>query len=65
MVEDRVEVIREPVCFTCANFIYWPYCVAFPGDAGIPKEVRDGENDHTKPIEGDHGIMYKRKGNAK
>ena len=32
-------------------------CKAFPG--GVPKEIWKGENDHTKPYAGDHGIQYK------
>lgn len=33
-----------------------PTCDAFPD--GIPGDVLDGLNDHTKPIDGDRGIRY-------
>ena len=48
--------IREPVCYRCANYILWPYCIAFPD--GIPQDVREGLNDHSEPIEGDHGLQF-------
>ena len=48
--------IREPVCYRCANYIIWPYCLAFPD--GIPQDIRDGLNDHSEPIEGDHGLQF-------
>lgn len=50
------EIIREPPCFHCQNYILWPYCLAFPN--GIVQEVRDGENNHREPIEGDHGLQF-------
>jgi hypothetical protein len=31
-------------------------CLAFP--EGIPKEIQSGEIDHSKPVEGDGGIVY-------
>ena len=31
-------------------------CKAFPD--GIPREIGFGDNDHTKPYPGDHGIQY-------
>jgi len=31
-------------------------CKAFP--EGIPDEIWLGKNDHTKPYEGDHGILF-------
>ena len=34
-------------------------CAAFP--AGIPREILDGSNDHTQPINGDHGILFEAK----
>jgi hypothetical protein len=48
--------IIETVCFKCAHLDRYPKCEAFPD--GIPQEVRDGLNDHKKPIEGDHGIQF-------
>jgi hypothetical protein len=53
---DGVDVVREPVCFACRHLIYWPYCAAFPD--GIPDQVRQGQDDHRKPIEGDRGIQF-------
>lgn len=51
-------IIREPVCFTCKHLVYWPLCEAFLGE--IPMDIRNGENVHDKPVEGDHGIQYGR-----
>jgi hypothetical protein len=31
-------------------------CNAFP--KGIPDKIIDGEQQHTSPIEGDHGIIF-------
>lgn len=35
-------------------------CKAFP--TGIPEMILRGENDHTQPIPGDHGILYRARG---
>lgn len=46
-------------CATCAHFTVGtrpPACAAFPN--GIPDEIRYGDNPHTEPFEGDHGIRY-------
>lgn len=48
--------IRETLCFMCKHLYSYPTCEAFPN--GIPQEVRDGLNDHKKPIDGDHGIQF-------
>ena len=48
--------IREPVCFRCTHYMIWPYCFAFPD--GIPEDNRSGENDHSRPIDGDHGLQF-------
>ena len=50
------KVIKEPVCFMCANFFYFPFCRAFPEE--IPIAIRLGENNHTEPYPGDHGIQF-------
>ena len=44
-------------CIMCEH--YWGawVCEAFPD--GIPKEIMHAENDHSKPINGDHGIQFK------
>ena len=36
-------------------------CEAFPN--GIPDDIAYGDNDHTKPVEGDNGIQYKKQDN--
>jgi len=48
--------IKETICYMCKHLISYPVCEAFLD--GIPQEVRDGINDHKKPIEGDHGIQF-------
>ena len=35
-----------------------PACAAFP--QGIPEEIAYGNNPHTKPYPGDHGIQYEK-----
>lgn len=35
-----------------------PICAAFPD--GIPEEIAYGDNLHTRPYPGDHGIQYER-----
>lgn len=42
-------------CLSCRNYLYDDKCEAFDH---IPAAVLLGQNDHTKPIEGDHGILY-------
>ena len=51
------EIIREPVCFQCRHFFFFPFCAAFPD--GIPVKIRVGENDHSAPFPGDHGIQFR------
>ena len=34
-------------------------CEAFP--SGIPDEIITGETDHTEPVDGDHGIQFKKR----
>ena len=61
-------MIREPNCFKrhCKFFIGVTndgdettervVCEAFPD--GIPEEIAYGDNKHTGPVKGDHGIRY-------
>lgn len=48
--------IFSPVCTWCAHYQGARTCAAFPD--GIPPEIFLGENDHTQPYEGDHGILF-------
>lgn len=57
-VPEIPDVIKEPICEICQHLLYWPYCMAFPGGKGIPMDIRNGENDHKKPIPGDNGFMF-------
>jgi hypothetical protein len=45
-VDDNAETNERPVCR------------AFPD--GIPVEISYGENLHLEPVEGDHGIVFKK-----
>jgi len=50
------EIINETVCFGCKHLIKYPRCKAFKI---IPQEIRDGENNHSKPLpEQDNGIVF-------
>lgn len=48
------------VCMLCKH--YRPEqgraCAAFPKADGIPLEIWTGENKHTTPVAGDHGIQF-------
>lgn len=52
-------IVNTPVCHDCAHWNEDLTCKAFPD--GIPDIVLYGENDHKQPIEGDHGLQYKKK----
>ena len=54
-----VELIGEPLCFSCAHFNEDGTCKAYPD--GIPIELLFGEVNHIQPYEGDNGIQYKAK----
>jgi hypothetical protein len=54
------DYLGEPLCATCKHAKPGTnLCAAFPG--GIPLDIVSGRWDHTKPIEGDGGIVYERK----
>ncbi len=38
--ENTRHVIRETVCFSCKNLLFYPSCLAFPDR--IPYEIRSG-----------------------
>lgn len=48
-------------CFRCTQFLQdataaGAVCRAFPD--GIPDLIWSGQNDHTAPVSGDHGIQF-------
>lgn len=53
----------RPVCFGCKRLIEELgsfICDAFPD--GIPEAIASGENDHSKPVQGDGGLLFLPKG---
>jgi hypothetical protein len=48
----------SPICINCRHIrdIGKRRCAAF--DTEIPAAIWSGENDHTRPVEGDHGIVF-------
>jgi len=58
--------LYNPVCLACrhrrVDTVGYPkerrVCAAFP--EGIPDAIWLGQNDHTKPYPGDHGIRFER-----
>jgi hypothetical protein len=64
-LDDRelAEMIYSPVCNLCKRFSIVNsidsgihVCDAFPD--GIPDEIWRGDNNHTKPYQGDNGIQF-------
>jgi hypothetical protein len=55
---DSKGIIREPICFGCANFLIYPECLAYPGPKGIPADIRGGARHDT--LRGDErgGFKY-------
>lgn len=55
---DREFEIRQysPVCLFCKHLTGFRTCKAFPEE--IPLEIWNGENKHTEPYEGDHGVRF-------
>ena len=39
-----------PICNKCKHYKGWAKCTAFPD--GIPDQILDGLNDHSKPLIG-------------
>lgn len=61
--KELAEILYSPVCNLCKYFSVegsvnsgTPVCAAFP--EGIPEEIWRGDNNHTKPYPGDHGIKF-------
>ena len=50
----------EPICFSCKHFnVEESSCKAF--GMNIPIEILNGDNDHSKPLEGQkNNIVYER-----
>jgi hypothetical protein len=46
----------SPVCTYCAHNTGFRRCRAFEGE--IPLEIWAGENHHTAPYPGDHGVQF-------
>lgn len=41
----------EPICTKCKHYHTDDnYCDAFPKGGGIPYEILEGDNDHSKPL---------------
>jgi len=59
VIDDSELYIPEfsPVCTFCRHALPEKRkCKAFSGD--IPLDIWNGENDHTKPVDGDNGIQF-------
>jgi len=57
IVPDETYGPEHPIpCMTCVHYRGDLKCEAFPKK--IPDEILVEGNDHTSPVEGDHGIMY-------
>lgn len=59
--EVTTPIPERQLCYTCDHFVgdvgnYELVCEAFP--EGIPSDFLWGKNWHTRPVEGDHGILY-------
>jgi len=47
------------ICSLCERFkkrTEWRTCPAFPDK--IPDAIWEGDNDHTQPVDGDHGLQF-------
>lgn len=52
--------VYSPVCSFCRHLNPGGArkCKAFPKEDSIPLAIWTGENPHTAPVEGDHGIQF-------
>ena len=53
---DGRRLADSPVCGGCAHLMGFDTCAAFPD--GIPDEIWRGDNPHTSPYAGDHGMRF-------
>jgi hypothetical protein len=59
-VLDESRYIISPTCNLCRHRTLDTShtCAAFPD--GIPRQIWNGQHDHTTPFPGDHGILFER-----
>jgi hypothetical protein len=64
LIDDRPRVFGSPICDNCKHEMEYGYrrCDAFPEPGGIPEEIWKGDNGHTEPYQGDHGIRFEPRG---
>ena len=61
-IDEEFEILTySPICDLCAHLNLERggvdrVCKAFPN--GIPLSIWNGDNDHRKPVKGDHGIRF-------
>ena len=58
------KVLYSPVCCRCTHFdfstaVTHRRCAAYP--ERLPDEIWRGDNDHTAPYPGDHGVTFKQR----
>ena len=54
-IDKRIKITDSWICLSCKHFVGLtrndkPVCIAFL--KGIPDEILNGKNDHSKPLEG-------------
>jgi hypothetical protein len=59
---DEGEAIYSPVCTFCRHLRGFRRCDAFPDR--IPRVIWEGDDPHTEPFPGDHGIRFEPLDNA-
>jgi len=57
LLDGGLETPRySPICTDCARLIGFRRCQAF--DTQIPLAIWLGQNDHRRPLPGDHGLQF-------
>lgn len=51
--------INGCICHDCVYYLGRAKCRAFP--EGIPTRFYRNDEQHTKPVEGDHGLQFKKR----